>query len=156
MRTVSSDLLHGLAPADAEAILALGEPLQLSTGDTLFRLGAEADRLYLVLRGRIALSLPMQVYDDEREVLVEERQSGQAIGWSALVPPHRFTLSARAVVESEVLALPREPLLALFATRPDLGYAVMRSVAAVAGQRLQVFRAMWLREMQRVVKLTYA
>jgi hypothetical protein len=29
----------------------------------------------------------------------------------------------------------------------------MQNVASVVGQRLQVFQAMWLREMQRVVEL---
>jgi hypothetical protein len=32
-----------------------------------------------------------------------------------------------------------------------VGYAVTRNLAAVIGQRLQVFQAMWLREMQRVI-----
>jgi hypothetical protein len=60
------------------------------------------------------------------------------------------------VVETEVLVLHRSALLEHFAGHPEVGYAVTRNVAAVVGQRLQVFQAMWLREMQRVVKLTYA
>jgi CRP-like cAMP-binding protein len=156
MMSVNSDLLHGLAPADVDAVLSLGRRLQLSSGDTLFELGAEADCLFLVVRGLVALRLPMQVYHHERDVLVEERQPGQAIGWSALIAPHRFTLTAAAVVETEVLVFDRDPLLELFASRPEVGYVVMRNLAGVVGERLQVFQAMWLREMQRVVKLTYA
>ncbi len=150
------ELLIGVAPADVEALTALGEPSQLGTGDTLFRLGDPADHLFVIDRGRVALTLPMQIRDRDEAILIEERGPGQTVGWSALIPPHRFTLTASALIETHVLALPRAALLDYFSARPDVGYAVTRNVASVVGQRLQVFQAMWLREMQRVVKLSYA
>lgn len=157
MTEAPSELLDGLTAEDAAEIKALGVRLNLGAGETLFRLGSAADRLFVLERGRIALSLPMQVgRRGEEEVLVEERQPGQAIGWSALVPPYRFTLSATTQLASEVLSLPREALLAHFAARPDVGFVVMRNVAAITGQRLQVVQAMWLREMQRMVQARYA
>jgi hypothetical protein len=65
-------------------------------------------------------------------------------------------LKATAPLETELIALPRSALLEHFAARPAVGYAVTRNLAAVVGQRLQVFQAMWLREVQRVVKLSGA
>jgi CRP-like cAMP-binding protein len=156
MTSEGGELLDGLTAEQAGAVKGLGSMLTLAAGESLFRLGSEADRLFVVERGRIALSLPMRVGQQEEEVLVEERAPGQAVGWSALVPPHRFTLTATAQVDTQVLALPRAALLAHFADRPDVGYAVTRNVAAVTGQRLQVFQAMWLREMQRMVRMRYA
>ncbi len=37
--------------------------------------------------------------------MVEERSAGQTVGWSALIPPYRFTLTATAPLETEVIAL---------------------------------------------------
>jgi CRP/FNR family transcriptional regulator, cyclic AMP receptor protein len=147
------DLLKGLGQAEASEVLALGSRIRLESGAELFRLGADADRVFLIERGRIALTLPIQVGGREEDVLVEERLTGQTVGWSGLIPPHRFTLKATAPHETEVIALPREALLAYFAAHPAVGYAVTRNLAAVIGARLQVFQAMWLREMQRVVEL---
>ena len=59
-------------------------------------------------------------------------------------------------METELLAFPRAALLAHFEANPAVGLAVMRNVAAVVGHRLQVFQALWLREMQRMVELRYA
>jgi CRP-like cAMP-binding protein len=145
------DVLAGLLPEDAAQILALGRSIRLARGDLLFTLGSPADDLYIVDRGRIMLTLPMQVRGHEESVLVEERSPGQAVGWSALIPPHRFTLAAVAPLETHVIALERGALLQHFARHPAVGYAVLRNVAAIVGQRLQVVQAMWLREMQRVV-----
>ncbi len=156
MATDRTDLLTGLAAEDAAAVMALGTRVRLAPGEALFHLGDAADSLFVVERGRIALMLPMMVRGREEDVLIEERLPGEALGWSGLVPPHRFTLKAYAPLDTEVVALPREALLAHFAAHPAVGYAVTRNVAAVVGQRLQVFQAMWVREMQRVVALSVA
>ena len=151
MSHTPSDLLAGLPPAEAQSVIALGRVVKLDAGDVLFRLGDMADAVYLIRRGRIALTLPLQVGGGEQDVFIEERIPGQTLGWSALIPPFRFTLKATAPLETELLALPRAPLLDYFAERPHVAYPISLNLAAVIGQRLQVFQAMWLREMQRLV-----
>jgi CRP-like cAMP-binding protein len=146
------DLLQGLGAADRERMLALGSPIHLSGGDELFRLGAQADSLYLVKHGQINLTLPMKIREQETDVLVDERTAGQTVGWSALIPPHRFTLRAKATVETEVAAFSRDALEQHFTAHPQVGYLVSLNLAAVIGQRLQLFQAMWLREVARMVE----
>jgi len=150
------ELLTGLGSADAAALTALGTQTHLTGGQVLFDLGADASYLYVVRSGLIALTLPMEVRGEAQDVLIEERGPGQTVGWSALIPPHRFTLKATASLGTDVLVLPRGALVEYLDTHPSAGYQVMRNVAGIVGQRLQVFQAMWLRQMQRVVKLTYA
>jgi CRP/FNR family cyclic AMP-dependent transcriptional regulator len=147
------DLVKDLPEADAAAVLALGSRSRIPSGGELFKLGAEAANLYVIERGRIALTLPLQVEGREEDILVEERLPGQTVGWSALIPPHRFTLKATAQLETEVLAFSRDALQGYFARHPLVGYVMTHNLASVVGQRLQVFQAMWLREMQRVVEL---
>jgi len=154
MEKVRPHLVAGLTDEQAERVVALGSHRTLAAGETLFDLGDPAESLFVLEGGRIALFLPMKVQGVEKEVLVEERMPGEAFGWSALVPPHRFTLKASASMESQILGLPRAALLDHFDEWPEVGYAVTRDVAAVVGQRLQVFQTMWLREMQRVVELS--
>jgi len=146
------DLLKGLAPDEAASVLALGRRVVLTTGAELFHLGDTADSIYAVTRGRVRLTLPMQVRSREEDVLVEECSSGQTVGWSALTPPYRFTLTASVPLETEVVALPREALNRYFAGHPDTGYTVSFNLSCVIGQRLQLFQAMWLREIQRMVE----
>ena len=156
MTTASADVLVGIAPQEAARVLALGASIRLSAGQVLFNLGDAAQSLFVVERGRIALTLPMTLRDKEQDVLIEERSPGQSLGWSALVPPHRFTLKAAAAVDTEVLALPRAALFDHFAAHPAVGYAAMRNLGAVVGHRLQVMQTMWLREVQRVVEISRA
>jgi CRP/FNR family transcriptional regulator, cyclic AMP receptor protein len=153
MRVSASELLRGLPAPAADAIVALATRQRVAAGTELFRLGGAADSVFVVERGRILLTLPLTVGGCEKDVLIEERSPGQAVGWSALVPPHLFTLNATAPLDSEVLAIPRLALAAFFADDPAVGAVVMRNVAEIMGQRLQVYQTMWLREMQRGLEL---
>jgi len=156
MVNTDTELVRGLPEEQAAAVSALGQPLVLQAGGVLFKPGDTADRLYHVVRGSIALTLPMLVRGKRQDVLVEERSPGDTLGWSGLIPPHRFTLQARSPGESELLAFSRDALLRHFAEHPAVGTVVTRNVAAVIGHRLQVFQAMWTREMQRVIDSRYA
>jgi CRP-like cAMP-binding protein len=150
---MAHELLNGISSAEAEQVLKLGTRVFVPAGTSLFRLGDPADRLFLVERGRIKLTLPMSVRGREEDVFVEESAPGQAVGWSALIPPYRFTLTATAALyDAEVIALPREVLLKYFAGNPAAGYKIALNLAVVVGHRLHLFQTMWLREMQRTVQ----
>ena len=150
------DLVLGLSAEDQAAVLALGSPVSLSAGQVLFTLGGEADSLFLIRRGRIALTLPMQIAGREEAVVIEEHGTGETLGWSALVPPHRFTLTATAPLATDVLAIRRNDLLHYCAANPSVGQVVALNIAAIVARRLQVFQAMWLRQTQRVVSQIHA
>ena len=151
MSDIKSELFDGLSQQDTDLVMALGTRSILPSGSVLFNLGDRADRIFIIERGRVALTLPIQVLDHSEDVLLEERVPGQAVGWSALTPPHHFTLKGVAVFETELLAFSRTALSDHFAAHPAVGHTIMRNVAATVGQRLQVVQTMWLREMQRVV-----
>jgi CRP-like cAMP-binding protein len=153
---MTHELLNGLSSAEVEQVLELGTRLVLTSGASLFRLGDPADRLFLIERGRIRLTLPMQIRDREEDVLVEERSPGQTVGWSALIPPYRFTLTATAPLETEVISLQREALREFFAMHPDTAHKIAMNLAIVIGHRLQLFQTMWLREIQRAVEVRSA
>jgi CRP-like cAMP-binding protein len=146
------ELLNGLSPAEVEQILELGSRLIVPSGTLLFRLGDPADRLFLTERGRIRLTLPMHLRGKEENVLAEERSPGQTVGWSALIPPYRFTLSAAASLDTEVIALPQKALRGYMAAQPAVGCKIALNLAVVIGHRLQLFQTMWLREMERTVQ----
>lgn len=149
MATADWDLLEGIPREDVTRVLALGSSKTLPEGTVLFALGDQATHLFLVVGGRVSLTLPLRVGGAHRDGLVEERLAGQFLGWSGLIPPHQYTLQAVASEKTELLALPRTALLDLFSDEPQLGYAILTNVARVIGRRLQVFQTMWIREMQR-------
>ncbi len=152
----ASELFRGIDAAGLERVHALGQATEVPSGAVLFRMGDVAAQLYIVLRGRVALSMPIQVRGAEQDLTVEEKGPLEVVGWSALMPPHHATLSARALLDSELFVLPGDALKAALDREPTLGLRVMSNLAAVIGRRLHQAQALWVRELQRTVAARYA
>lgn len=147
----SAAIFGELPDAAVAQLAAVARPQRCQKGECLFLLGDHADRLYVVLAGKVELSFPLSFGGVVRDVPVELKERGGALGWSALVKPHRFTLSARAAETCDLATFLRQDLLRVFEAEPSIGYVVMRHVAEVVGRRLLQVQALWAREVQRAI-----
>lgn len=150
-----SELFAGLPAAASRELEALGRRWTVAAGESLFRLGDDARELHVIRRGRVELTFPLAVMGETKETRFQSLEAGRTLAWSALVPPHRLTMSARASTDAELLSFPREPVLAHLAARPEVGFVVMSNLSRVVANRLHEVLALWLREVQRNVARTY-
>lgn len=146
------ELFRDLSGEGVQRILAIGKGQTLGTGQYLFLLGDQAEALYVVRSGKLELCLPIPLHGQAKDIVVESVGVGQALGWSALVKPYRFTMSARASEPSEVVGFARDDLQQLFAAEPGLGISVLTRVSEIVGIRLITFQMLWARELQRAVE----
>ena len=144
-------IFEELTDAEAARLVAIAHSRHCHKGECLFLLGDHADRLYVVLHGKVELTFPLSFGGVVRDMPVESKTPGSTFGWSALVKPHRFALSARAAEPSEVAVFGRQELLHVFAAEPRIGFVVMQRIAELVGRRLVQVQALWARELQRTV-----
>jgi len=146
-----SELFEDLDAAALERFDGIARPKTLRAEEYLFLLGDSADRLYVVLSGKLDTCLPLTLHGAMQDVTVESKVPGEALGWSALVRPYRFTLSARAAEPSEVVGFPRQELTRILDEDARVGVLFNRRLAEMVGHRLLKIQAMWSRELQRAV-----
>lgn len=147
----SSSLFRGLTAEQCAPFVSIARERRVPAGEYLFRLGEEAAALFVVCSGVVELAVPLRVTVDDRDVVVQEARMGETVAWSALIEPHRFTMSGRAGTDVDLLEFPRRDLQSILATHADAGLRVMTNLALVIGHRLHVVQAMWHRELQRAV-----
>ena len=146
-----SELFATLAVEARSRLGSIARSRAIRAGEYLFLLGDRADSVFIVERGQVELCFPIMVGGALRDIPIETKGPGGTLGWSALVAPYRFTLSARAAEESVIVGFARHDLQELLLADPSSGYAFMRRVAEIVGQRLLVMQALWARELQRAV-----
>jgi len=151
----SSDLLAGLSEDQLRHLDELASERRLASGARLFQLGDDADRLFIVGAGTVELTLPLRVLGEIKEVKFEALGPGRALAWSALVPPHRLTMNARAASAVVLASLPRRELFALFDREPGIARVMLGNLSRVIGSRLIETQALWVRELQRNVAHGY-
>ena len=146
-----AELFQGLRDDELQRLAALGRRQSLRVGEYLFLLGDTADRLYVVAEGQVDLCFPISLRGAMKDISVESVVEGEALGWSALVKPYRFTLSARVTEPGEVVAFTRRELLQFFGDEPRIGYTLLTKISELVGIRLMKVQALWARELQRTL-----
>lgn len=117
------------APVDVVAQLAAaGTELPLIRGDVLFREGDAPDAIYLVISGRIAISIENGF--DHRETVMALMDDGDLFGEMSLLDGNNRSAMAKALEPSTVLAIPFGPVLDQLHSNPSLLWAVTRVLAA--------------------------
>jgi CRP/FNR family transcriptional regulator, cyclic AMP receptor protein len=126
--------VEGMAPTHLEMLAAIAQPIHLDVGRRLFQERAPADRVCLIIKGRIALEVFML---DEGAIPIQTIGPGEVVGWSWFVPPYKWRFDARAVENTDALALDATRLLPMLEQNPILGFEFMKRMAAIVEQRLE-------------------
>jgi CRP-like cAMP-binding protein len=116
---------------------------EFSSGETIFREHGFADRFFLIREGLVRLDTEVA---GRGSVNVETVGADAALGWSWLLAPYRWHLTATAVERTFAIVLDASTLRSLMAADPSLGYELMRRLAAVIFDRLEATRARFAEE----------
>jgi CRP/FNR family transcriptional regulator, cyclic AMP receptor protein len=128
--------LEGMEWKHLEALAEFAMPTRFAAGELIFREGDIANRFYLIKSGRVELG----VSTGDGQFLAQTIGGGDVLGWSWLLPPYKWHFDARAVESTEAIFLYGTMLRERCETDHDLGYELMRRVAAVMVRRLQIAR----------------
>ena len=131
-----ADIFFELTPTQLELAASLCEERRLNTGDLVFEENTPSDELYIIAQGEVEIQVdPSLVADDTARpmgpVTIATLRRGQSFGEVALVDQGLRSATARcAQHNTQLLILPRDKLMSLCDTYPQLGYRLMRNLAA--------------------------
>ena len=134
----SSELFGTLKTEHLEKVSALCREESYQEGVMLFNAGNEATDLYVLTEGRVALEIEVRPVPDRPAIpiAVEVITKGGSFGWSAVVEPNVYTLSARCITDCAVLAIKGDILRTVMADDTGLGFELMKHLARLARLRL--------------------
>jgi CRP/FNR family cyclic AMP-dependent transcriptional regulator len=132
-----------LPQEDLGLVAPIFTSIEVAPGTALFRQDQPADRLYLVISGRVALRY--KPYDGP-ELGLTRIGAGGAVGWSAVMGNPAYTATAIAGLPSELLAARASDLHALVIEHPEPGGRILDRLALAVSPR-------WAGAQQQVVGL---
>lgn len=132
--------VFGMSEQDVGLLADCSMLVEFAKRATIFRQGEEANRVYLIEMGAVA----MESLVGSRRVVTETVHSGELLGLSWLFPPHKWRVTARACEPTSAIAL-NGPLLRKYAEKDDtLGYELHKRFAEVMTRRFQSMRERFL------------
>lgn len=133
-------------------IIPLCQERSFSKGSIIFTSGGFANDIYLLKSGKVDIQIEFKIYDYEILTTVYTVEEKEIFGWSALVPPHRLTASARCEKDSEVITINGKKLLDLFDQEKEVGYLVMKHLSTVISSRLAATTIALRHEIQKLIR----
>ena len=144
-----SEMFLGLEDKYLERIASLPSSHEktLQSDEILFRVGEPADTLYVLKEGRVDLVAEVSPEAElgKQNLVIEIVTMGGCLGWSAMVAPHYYFLSAIAGVPSVLVCISGSELMALSDKDSYLGYRVFNGLARIIGSRLRDYEQVLLR-----------
>jgi CRP-like cAMP-binding protein len=125
-------------PQDVRDVLAANAKFRrLREDEVVFHFGERAARFYLVVAGHISVEVAAI---EGPSLQLQELGPGMVLGWSWLIPPHRWTFQARAKTPLEVVEFDGDAVLARCEADPAFGYPLLKRFSALMSERLQQAR----------------
>jgi CRP-like cAMP-binding protein len=128
----------GLSPHAVGRLVESGATIRdFGTDAVILREGVETDPFAIVMDGRVALRL---LVPERGSVTILTVESGDLLGWSALVPPYRSTSTAIALEPTRLLAFEAAALRRVLREDPALAATVYPRVLEAVARRLGATR----------------
>jgi CRP/FNR family cyclic AMP-dependent transcriptional regulator len=130
-----SELFSGLTPEQVERIVALGQETICNAGDVIIREDEPSDEIYVICSGMVEVEVSRGAIPDvpgpPQLTPLARLGQGQVFGEMALVDRGARSATVHCVQDGTVLyIIPRRTLWALCDSDHDIGYVLMRNIAA--------------------------
>jgi CRP/FNR family cyclic AMP-dependent transcriptional regulator len=129
--------LTGMSQAHLQILAGCAQRIKIDAGAVIATEGGPADVFYLIESGQVAI----EIHTPQRgSIQVETVGPGGVVGWSWLVPPHRWQFDARAVESITVIAFDAACLRGHCRNDCALGYEMLNRLVTIIARRLTATR----------------
>lgn len=133
-----TDIFYDLTGAQLEMLASICEERFVKLGDLIFEENSQGEEMFVIARGAVEILVDPSIVGGpgakkrgSMPVTIATLRTGQTFGEISLVDQGLRTASARcAETETQLLAIQRGKFIKLCDTYPEMGYRVMRNIAA--------------------------
>lgn len=114
-----------LSPEDLKLVAETAREEWIPQNTVIFNQGDEGDRMFVIVEGRLHV---LNQVDGEEHILAQ-RGAGDFVGEMAVIESAPRSATLRAQTDSRLLALDGETFKGILRERPDVSFAVLRSIS---------------------------
>ncbi len=127
------EFLQGLKPEHLALLTGCAANARFEAGDYLFKEGDQATQFFVLREGRVAIQLQ---HVTNGVTVIETLGAGEILGWSWLVPPHRWRFTARAMEATRAVVLDGNCMRTKCEADHELGYELLKRFSQIISSRL--------------------
>ena len=122
----TESILNDLPAADSELLMAHKSEHVLKKGEVLFREGAYPSGIYYIIEGKVK---KYKTDKTGREQIIYVANTGELLGYHAILSQNRYPDSAATLEESTVSFIPKEDFLLTLQQSPVLNNRLLKTLS---------------------------
>jgi len=131
MYLTQGDLFWGMDADFVKEVMNQTEKVDFDDGTVIFNQDQAADFFYVLIKGRIKLSIGTQ-----GPVVFMAKDAGMVIGWSSLVGRETYSATALCVSDVKTIKVKKDSFLEKLAQYPSSESLLYKRLAQMLGDRL--------------------
>lgn len=135
-----ADIFDELTNTQLELIGSICSERHYQAGDVIFEENTPGDEMYIIVNGEVEIQVDPALIGSESAGAhtIATLRRGQSFGEVSLVDQGLRSASARcAKQDTQLIVIPRDKLMLLCDTYPQLGYKLMRNLAADLAMKIR-------------------
>jgi len=138
-----SDIFYQFTPTQLELVANLCQEVTYDEGEIIFRENSSSKELYVIAKGEVDILINPRLVSgpsspELKDAIVSRLRRGQSFGEIALVDEGLRSATARAAQnQTHLLVIPRDKLMMLCETYPQLGFRLMYNLAADLAMKIR-------------------
>ncbi|MDD2921836.1 MAG: cyclic nucleotide-binding domain-containing protein [Anaerolineales bacterium] len=135
-----SDIFYQFTPTQLELVANLCQESVYNEGDVIFPENSHSKELYVIAQGEVDILIHRGAAgeEDKKGTAVARLRRGQSFGEVALVDEGLRSASACAAQkDTRLMVIPRDKIIMLCETYPQLGYRLMYNLAADLAMKIR-------------------
>ncbi|PWH14212.1 MAG: hypothetical protein DDG60_08540 [Anaerolineae bacterium] len=136
-----SDIFYQFTQTQLELVANLCQQKSFEAGETIFEENSTSKELYVIAQGEVNIIVDSGLVTPKKnaeKIVIATLRRGQSFGEVALVDEGLRSATAQAKTkDTRLLVIPRDKLIMLCETYPQLGYRLMYNLAADLAMKIR-------------------
>jgi len=136
-----ADIFDDLTSTQLELVSSIADERHYQAGEVIFEENTTGDEMYVIAAGEVEIQVDPSMIGDENDsgkFTIATFRRGQVFGEISLVDQGLRSAGARcSKQDTHLVVIPREKLMLLCDTYPQLGYKLMRNLAADLAMKIR-------------------
>lgn len=135
-----ADIFDEMTDAQLELVASICTERHYQAGDIIFEENTPGDEMFVIASGEVHIQVTPAVLGNRNTTMhtIATLRRGQSFGEVALVDQGLRSAAARcAMHDTHLIVIPRDKLMLLCDTYPQLGYRLMRNLAADLAMKIR-------------------
>ena len=128
-------IFKGLKKNEINEIAEIYQKIDYLDGAQILKAGADATTLFIVSTGEVKLKFTIALINEPIDLTIDIMKKGDFFGWSSFAEPYKYTASAYAVGDTELIQFRADEMKILCEASDHIGHILMNNITTIVSER---------------------